>query len=219
MGLQTIIDTATYIEVDTREPSAGVISRSGKYKTSDTNINLYRFNIGMHDGLEYGSNRGLLTDLATATVSVSNVSLNNNSGQNFITEYKGNVPASGGTDNLTVSSTFGNQIYVDQTTMTSGSGLLFVQGDFIQPKGNTNTYKYPYQVLSNVTYDNTSSNTTITVHRPILNQNGVNIVGSGFRIGQDVRFNLQILDLPTHDIVPYNRIQFNGDFECIEVLT
>ena len=42
----------------------------------------------MHNGLEYGSNRGLLTDLATATVSVSNVSLNNNSGQNFITEYK-----------------------------------------------------------------------------------------------------------------------------------
>jgi len=87
MSLQTIIDNATFVETDIREISGSTLSRSGHYKTADRNVNVYSFTVGMHEGLTYSTNRGVLQDIySTGTTTEAKISLNNNSNMNSLTE-------------------------------------------------------------------------------------------------------------------------------------
>jgi len=222
MSLQTIIDNATYVTVDRREQSGATISRSGKYKTADRNVNVYTFNVGMHQGLTYSTNRGVLEDIySTGSTNEANISINNNSGMNYLTAYQGDLSGSQQAE-LTVNSTFGSEIYVDQTGITgdtSGYTHIVKKGDYIQPKGNTDTYRYPYQVTSDVAFNGASANTTIPVHRPILSQTGVALTSGGVKLGNDVRWHVKITTLPTYSVVPHDRIEFSDDFAMIEVIS
>jgi hypothetical protein len=217
MSLQTIIDNATFVEIDRREMSGSTLSRSGHYKTADRNVNVYSFTVGMHNGLTYSTNRGVLEDVySTGSTNEANISLNNNSGMNYLTAYQGDI-ADAQIDNITVNGVTGSEIYIDCSGAT-GSGNLFEKGDFIQPKGNTDTYRYPYQVTSDVAFS-TGANITIPVHRPVLSQTGVALTSGGIKVGNDVRWNVKITRLPTYSVVPYDRIEFSDDFALIEVIT
>ena len=221
MSLQTIIDNATYVEFDIREQSGSTLSRSGHYKTADRNVNVYSFTVGMHNGLKYSTNRSVIQDLyTTGSTNEANISLNNNSGMNYLTEYQGSL-SSGQQAEVTLNSTFGSEIYVDTTGVTgnvSGYTHLVKKGDFIQPKGNTDTYRYPYQVTSDVAWSS-AANITIPVHRPILSQDGVALTSGGAKFGNDVRWQVKITNLPKYTIVPHDLLQFSADFELVEVIT
>ena len=221
MSLQTIIDNATYVEFDIREQSGSTLSRSGHYKTADRNVNVYSFTVGMHNGLTYSTNRSVIQDLyTTGSTNEANISLNNNSGMNYLTEYQGSL-SSGQQAEVTLNSTFGSEIYVDTTGVTgnvSGYTHLVKKGDFIQPKGNTDTYRYPYQVTSDVAWSS-AANITIPVHRPILSQDGVALTSGGAKFGNDVRWQVKITNLPKYTIVPHDLLQFTEDFELVEVIT
>jgi len=214
MGLQTIVDNATYISINKRKGTGLTISRSGHVKTSTAQGSVYRFTVGMHAGLKYSTNRDLLEDLDSLDRTVeSNISLNNNTGMNYLTDLLGGT--TGGT--FSINSTDGANIYVDCSSVT-GSTTLFKKGDFIQPKGNTDTYRYPYQVTSDVAFS-TGANVTIPVHRPILSQDGVSLTGSDLRLGNNVRFHVLIANAPTYSIAPHDLIEFSDDFELLEVIT
>ena len=221
MSLQTIIDNATYVEFDIREQSGSTLSRSGHYKTADRNVNVYSFTVGMHNGLKYSTNRSVIQDIyTTGSTAEANISLNNNSGMNYLTEYQGSL-SSGQQAEVTLNSTFGSEIYVDTTGVTgnvSGYTHLVKKGDFIQPKGNTDTYRYPYQVTSDVAWSS-AANITIPVHRPILSQDGVALTSGGAKFGNDVRWQVKITNLPKYTIVPHDLLQFSADFELVEVIT
>jgi hypothetical protein len=217
MSLQTIIDTATYVEVDRREQFASTLSRSGHYKTADRNVNVYSFTVGMHNGLKYSTNRGVLEDIySTGSTNEANISLNNNAGMNYLTNYQGDI-AGAQINNITMVGSNGSELYVNCSGAT-GSGNLFEKGDYIQPKGNTDTYRYPYQVTSDVAFS-TGANVTIPVHRPVLSQTGVALTSGGIKVGNDVRFHVKITNLPKYTIVPHDLLQFSADFELIEVIT
>lgn len=217
MSLQTIIDNATYVEFDIRELSGSTLSRSGHYKTADRNVNVYSFKIGMHDGLKYSTSRSIIQDVySTGSTTEANISLNNNSGMNYLTEYQGNID-SAQINNISLIGSYGSELYANCAAAT-GSGDLFKKGDFIQPKGNTDTYRYPYQVTSDVAFS-TGSNITIPVHRPVLSQSGVALTSGGIKVGNDVRWQVKITNLPKYTIAPHDRIVFTDDFELIEVIT
>ena len=216
MSLQTIIDNATYIDMDIREQAGSTLSRSGHYKTADRNVNIYSFKIGMHEGLTYSTNRGIIQDIyTTGTTNEANISLNNNSGMEYLTAYQGDItPAE--LNNVVLNNILGSTIYID-TTSVSGSGNIFKKGDYIQPKGNTDTYRYPYQVTSDVAYS--SGNVAVPVHRPVLSQSGVALTSGGIKVGNDVRWHVKILNLPQYSVIPHDRISFSDDFSLIEVIT
>jgi len=218
MSLQTIIDNATYVEVDRREQYGSTMSRSGVYKTADRNVRVYSFKVGMHDGLKYSENRGVLEDLYSATGSTleANISLNNNSGMNYLTAYQGDIAANQ-ISLISMVGSNGRELYMNCSGAT-GSGYLFKKGDFVQPEGNVGGYRYPYQVTSDVLFNGASSNITIPVHRGILSQNGVDLTSGGIKVGNDVRWKVKISNLPKYTIAPYNRIEFSNDFELVEVL-
>jgi len=216
MSIQTIIDNATFLTINKRKVAASTVSRSGHLKTADRGVNFYQFQVGMHPGLTYSTNRSVLEDLDSQDVTVeANISLNNNTGQNYITNYQGNI-AGAQLNNITVASTSGANITLNCSGAT-GSGLLFKKGDFIQPKGNTSTYRYPYQVTADVSFS--ASNVVIPVHRGVLSQDGVSLTTGGIRVGNDVRFHVKATKMPTYSIVPHDRIEFTGDFEFMEVIT
>lgn len=216
-GIQTIIDNATYITIDDQRITGSSISRSGQYKTAERGPSPYAFTVGMHNGLKYSTNRALLSELSTLGKTVeANISLNNNTNMNYLTAYQGNIEQAQ-LNNITVNGVFGSEIYIDQTGAT-GSGTLFKKGDYIQPKGNTDTYRYPYTVTADVTFDSGSSNTTVSVNRPVLSQTGVALTSGGIKVGNDVRFQVKCVTQPTYSIVPHDLISFSADFELIEVI-
>lgn len=222
MSIQTIIDNATYIEVNKRKVAASSISRSGQLKTADRGVGVYSFICGMHAGLTYSTNRGVLESLDTMDIiNEANISLNNNTGMNYITAYQG-VLSQAQLDQITCVATTGTDganIHINTTGVTgSPSGTLFKAGDFIQPKGNTSTYRYPYQVTSDVAFSS-SADLTIPVHRGVLTQTGTSITTGGLRVGNAVRFHVKSLNMPTYSIVPHDRIEFTDDFQLMEVIT
>lgn len=218
MSIQTIIDNATFVDINKRKVAASSISRSGHIKTADRGVSFYQFTVGMHDALKYSTNRDVLEDLDTVDViTESNVSLNNNTNMQYLTNYQGNLSQSQ-LNQITMNGSNSANIYLDTTGVTgSPSGVLFEKGDFLQPKGNTSTYRYPYQVTSQVNFS--SGNVTIPVHRGVLPQTGVALTSGGIRVGNDVRFHLIALSMPTYSVVPHDRIEFSGDFNLMEVIT
>lgn len=221
MSLQTIIDNATYVDFDIREVTGSTISRSGHLKTADRNVNVYQFKVGMHDGLTYSTNRGVLQDIyTTGATTEANISLNNNSGMNYITAYQGDL-ADSVLANLTIASSVGSTFQLNLVgagDATLNGNIIYKKGDYIQPEGNTSTYRYPYQVTSDVVWSY-PGNPSVPVHRPILSQDGVAINGNSIRHANDVRWHVKIANLPKYAVVPHDRITFSDDFELVEVIT
>ena len=214
MSFQTIIDNATFINIDKRKTTAMSVSRSGHIKTAERQPSVYKFTVGSVPGLKYSENRGVLEDIDTADRTVeANISLANNSGMNYITAYQGGID--GGS--LSMVGADGKELYIN-ASLATGSGTLFKKGDYLQPEGNTGTYRYPYQVTSDVSFS-TGANVTIPVHRPVLSQTGVSITSGGVRKGTEVRFHVKAMSCPTYSIVPHDRIEFAGDFEFVEIIT
>ena len=225
MSIQTIIDNATFININKRKVAASSISRSGHIKTADRGVGVYMFTVGMHAGLPYSTNRGLLEELDTMDViNEANVDIGStNSGLSYLTAYQGDL-SQAQLDQITCVATTGTDganIHIDTTAVTgnvSGYVNLFKVGDFIQPQGNTGTYRYPYQVTSNVSWTS-SSDITVPVHRGVLTQSGTSITSGGLRVGNNVNWQVKALTMPTYNVVPYDRIEFSGDFELMEVIT
>ena len=218
MSFQTIIDNATFINIDKRKTTAMSVSRSGHVKTAERNPSVYKFTVGSAQGLKYSTNRGVLEDIDRFDrVTEANISLANNSGMNYITAYQGDMD--GGS--LSMVGSNNQELYVNASSATATTGnVLFKKGDFIQPQGNTGTYRYPYQVTSDVNGIGAGqSNVTVPVHRPILSQDGVSISSGGVRKGTEVRFHVKAMVCPTYSIVPYDLIEFSGNFEFVEIIT
>lgn len=213
-GLQTILDNDTFITINARPITGSSVSRSGQYKTAERGPSPYSISVGMHNGLTYSTNRDTLQALQNQDrTTEANISITNTAGLSYLT-----ANLHGQTNNaLTMNGFDGKEIYVNAGGAT-GSGTLFKAGDWIQPEGNTSTYRYPYQVTSDVAFG-TGANVTIPVNRPVLSQSGVALTSGGFRLGNDIRFHVKMFEYPTYNIVPYDRIVFNGDFELIEVIT
>lgn len=221
-GLQDVINKATYLTIDKRKVTAQSISRSGHYKTAERSPAPYTFTVGAPQGLTYSDNRDLLEDLDTLDrINEANVDIGaNNTSLSYITGYQGDANATIHTTKHEIVAFSGSTLYI-QSDSWPASDYLFKKGDFIQPLGNTSTYRYPYQVTSDVPNDS-SANITVPVHRPILEQDGVTILTGAkgnYRYGSDVRFHVKCVKNPTYSVVPHDLTEFSSDFELIEVIT
>ena len=221
-GLQDVINKTGFITIDKRKVTAESISRSGHYKTAERSPAIYNFTVGAPQGLTYSTNRDLLQDLDTLDrINEANVDIGaNNTSLSYITGYQGDANATIHTTKHEIVAFSGSTLYI-QSDSWPASDYLFKKGDFIQPTGNTNVYRYPYQVTSDVP-NASSSNISVPVHRPILSQEGQTILTGAkgnYRYGSDVRFHVKCLKNPIYSVVPYDLIDFDGDFELIEVIT
>jgi len=213
-GLQTVIDNATFMTINARPITGSSISRSGQYKTAERGPSPYGITFGIHNGLTYSTNRDTLQALDNLDrTTEANISITNNAGMNYLT-----ANLNGQTNNAcTLVGYNGADLYINASAAT-GTGTLFKAGDWLQPLGNTSTYRYPYQVTTDVAFS-TSSNVTVPLNRPVLSQSGVALTSGGLRLGNDIRFHVKMFAYPQFSVVPHDRITFDGDFELIEVIT
>ena len=220
MSLQTIIDNASSITIDKRKVTSSVLTRSGVLRTTAfLGHQPYFFTVNFSASLKYSTNRDLLEDLdALDRVNEETIDIGTtNTKLNYITRYQGNM-TNASISTITVNSVadFGN-LYLNCSGVSAGSGFLFKKGDFIQPKGNTNVYRYTYQVTSDVAYS-TSSNVAIPVHRRLFEQPGQTFIGGGIKVGSQVTWPVKMLQKPNYTILPYDRVVFDGEFQLVEVM-
>ena len=214
MSLQTIVNNATYVTIDKKKVAAQSVSRSGVVLTAErTSVVPYRFIIGMHEGLTYSTNRGLLEDIDALDVTTeSTIEFgDSNSGLAFLTKYQGD---SSGIGSITITGSSAATLIINAGAAGSGT-YLFKKGDYIQPASG---YRYPYQVTADVAHT-TSSSVVIPIHRPFIEQSGYSLNGKSLLVGNDVTFKVKMVLKPSYSAVPIDRISFTDDFELIEIIT
>ena len=213
MGLQTIINNATYITVDYKKTAAQSISRSGRLLTAEIASAVpFKLTVGMHDALQYSQNRALLSELGVLDITEEeeiNIG-SSNPGLSYVTAYQGD---SSGITNVTCVSASGKTLTVNATNAGSGT-YLFKKGDFIQPGG---AYRYPYIVTADVAHT-TSSSVAVSIHRAFIPQSGYTVSNAALVTGVNCDFYLKMISKPSYNIVPHDRIEFSNAFEFGEVI-
>lgn len=220
MGIQTIIDNATYITVDYKKVAAQSISRSGRLLTAEIASAVpFSFTIGMHEGLTYSQNRDLLSDLGVLDITEEEVVDfgGTNTGLSYVTAYQGDMTPSqiASIQTATTNAFSGKTINLNTTFVAGGAGVLFKKGDFIQIDPTNG--RYPYIVTEDVNFSSSSS-LSIPVHRTVIPQDGLVSTSRAIAVGVDVDFRVKMVSKPTYNIMPHDRIRFNSDFELVEVI-
>jgi hypothetical protein len=214
MSIQTIVNNASSITIDRHKTSGQTISRSGELRTAELASNIpWLFTVEMHNGLAYSTNRAVTEEIDRLDRTIEeeiNIG-NTNTGLAYITRYQGDAA---GITSATIANVSGSNIYLNCSSIGAGSGYLFRKGDYIQPSGG---YRYPYTVTADVAYS-TSSNVTIPVNRPTITQALYSFPGKGIVVGSNVSWRVKMLKKPTYTIVPYDRIQWDSEFQLIEII-
>jgi len=208
-----LFNNATDVSITSQNSTSMTRSRSGRVKSSINLTNPYVITFNVHGGFDYTSMNANLGIMAVTQLGYStNFRIGNTSGSAYLTSYHGDL-SSAEIANITINSQLGNKIWID-TTSTTGSGNIFKKGDYIQPKGNANTYQYPYTVTSDVAW--TSGNVEVPLHRGVIESHTDIIEGNGIVVGNDVFFTVLHKDLLSFTITPGPNLQFDKGFTFVE---
>ena len=220
MSLQNVIDNATQITFATRKTSNSTVSRNGRLKTSLLVGNQpFVFSVSYAPVAVYADVRGVLEEIDELdAVQKEAIDIGStNSGLSWITEYQGDL-SSAQLGQITATTTYSGRtltLSVASVTGASPSDYVFKAGDFLQLDGG---YKYPYKVVDDV-QKGSGSTITVTLNRPVIEQSGYTInTGKGILAGNDVTWQVQMLEKPTFSVLPARYVQFDGDFVLMEVI-
>lgn len=220
MSLQNVIDNATQITFATRKTSNSTVSRNGRLKTSLLVGNQpFVFSVSYAPVAVYRDVRGVLEEIDELdAVQKEAIDIGGtNTGLSWITEYQGDL-SSGQLGQITATTTYSGRtltLSVASVTGASPSDYVFKAGDFLQLDGG---YKYPYKVVDDV-QKGSGSTITVTLNRPVIEQSGYTInTGKGILVGNDVTWQVQMLEKPTFSVLPARYVQFDGDFVLMEVI-
>ena len=221
MSLQSIIDKAQQIEIDRRRMVGQTMSRSQRIKTAErSTAQPWKFKVTPPAQIPWTTGRVIAEAIdAGDRVTEYQISLNNNSGMNYITAYQGDMRQVQISD-LVVSSTSTSTLVIGTLPGIGSSGLngaistasvLFAAGDVIQPANS----RYPYTVTATV---RRGSNSTVSVplHRPLITSEGISLTGSGVKVGNSCTWRVILTIMPTYSLIYGQRMQYNGDFEMVE---
>ncbi len=216
MTMQSIIDRAESIEISRGRIIAQTISRSQRLKTSERSAAIpwmWRVTPAAH--YYWSENRDLIETLDYNDRSVEyTLKLSNNSGMAYITQYRG-VLSPSQVNNLSISTSTTATLTITGLPAIAGgitsSTVVFRAGDFVQPANS----RYPYTVLGTVTRGS-GSTIDVSVNRDIITSEGISLAGQDLLVGTEVSWRMVVTNKPSYRILPYNRLQFTGDFELME---
>jgi hypothetical protein len=212
MSIQNIIDKAQQIEIDRRRMVGQTISRSQRIKTAErSTAQPWKFKVTPPGSLPWTASRGFIEVIDfNDRVTEYEISLNNNPNMNYITSYMGAI-SQAQLNSLTIFSTGTSTITITGMPTVTSSTVIFARGDLIQPANS----RYPYTVVNTVTRGS-STTTSVTLHRPIITSEGINLVGQNLNVGNSCTWQIIVAGLPTYQLIPMQRVQYTGDFELIE---
>ena len=214
--LQNIIDNASSLELIRNRITAQTVTRSGRLKSQEVQSGVpWRMRITYNRPQPYAELRGLLAQWEDLNITTSYTDINigsTNPGLAYITQYQGDL-TSGQLAGVKYAQSVGTgaSILVD-TTGTTGSGVLFRQGDLISVDG----FDDVYEVTQNVNFSSNAA-LPVPVHRGFINRNP-GLTGLNLKVGTDVRWEMRLMQMPRYQIVAPNLVQFQDPIEIMEVL-
>ena len=212
MSIQNIINSCQQLEIDRRRMVGQTISRSQRIKTAErSTAQPWKFKVTPPAQLPWATSRGVIEVIdLNDRVNEYTISLNANSGMNYITAYQGSL-SQAQLDALTISTSTTSTLVLTTLPSTTSTTVLFKPGDIIQPANS----RYPYSVTETVTRG-TNTTTSVTLHRPIITSEGINLVGQGVSVGNSATWRVIVTGLPTYALIPMRQVQYTGDFELVE---
>lgn len=216
MSLQEIIDTAESIELDRGRIISQTISRSQRLKTAERSATIpWRWRVTPRRHFYWSANRDLIETIDYNDRSVEvELQLSNNAGMAYICQYQGSLSPSQ-VNNLSISTSTTSSLVITGLPAIAGSitssTVVFRAGDFVQPANS----RYPYTVLGTVTRG-TESTVSVSLNRDIIASEGLNFAGQDLKVGTEVSWRMVVISRPSYRILPYNRMEFTGDFELME---
>lgn len=221
MSIQSIINRSETINIARNKLAGSTISRSGRLRTNAIGTaQPFKFTVKYAPMQQYSVAREIIEQLNRLdTVFTETIDIGASAtGLSWITEYQGNL-SSANLDLLTVASASGTILLLSTASLTgtSPTDYAFKKGDYIQ---FANGYKYPYTVTEDVTVGVVSGSSAILVplSRGIIAQNGYTIAASNIVAGTDVRWQVKMLSKPNFTLQPARYIEFDSDFELMEVI-
>lgn len=216
MSIQNIIDKAQQIEIDRRRMVAQTMSRSQRIKTAERSTTQpWKFKVTPPGALPWSASRGIIEQITTNDrVTETEISLSNSAGTRYITAYQGALTLTQ-LNALTISTSTTSTLVITDLPAIAGaitsSTVIFAQGDLVQPENS----RYPYAVTETVLRGATTT-TSVSLHRPIITSEGVNLVGQGLAVGNTCTWRVVVVGLPSYTLIPGQLVQYTGDFELIE---
>jgi hypothetical protein len=223
MGIQNIIDRAQQIEIDRRRMVSQSVSRSQRIKTAERSTSQpWKFTVTPPGSLPWAASRDLIEVInSNDRVVETQISLNNNPGMKYITEYLGGLRQSQ-LDNLTISSVGTSTIVLtdlpsisstttNTTTFVTSATVIFARGDIVQPANS----RYPYAVSEPV-LRGVNTVTNVIVNRPIITSENITLVGEHVLVGNDCTWQVLVSAMPTYTLISNRQVQYTGDFELVE---
>lgn len=212
MSIQNIIDKAQQIEIDRRKIISQSISRSQRIKTAErSTAQPWKFKITPPGMLPWTASRGFIEVIDFNDRNTEyEISLNNNTGMNYITGYMGALTQIQ-LDSLTIQAVGTSTLTITTLPSVSSSTVIFAKGDLIQPENS----RYPYTVVDTVVRG-LSTTTSVSLNRPIITSEGISLLSQGLNVGNSCTWRVLVTGLPTYQLVPMQRVQYTGDFELVE---
>lgn len=212
MSIQNIINAAQQIEIDRRRMVGQSISRSQRIKTAERSTGQpWKFKVTPPAQLPWTASRGVIEVIDfNDRVNEYTISLNDNSGMNYITAYQGSMTQAQ-LNALTISTSTTSTLVLTTLPSVSTTTVMFKAGDIIQPENS----RYPYSVTTQVLRGATST-ITVPLHRSIITSEGVNLMTQGVKVGNSATWQVIVTALPTYALIPMRQVQYTGDFELVE---
>jgi len=212
MSIQNIINAAQQIEFDRRRMVGQSISRSQRIKTAERSTGQpWKFKVTPPAQLPWTASRGFIEVIdLNDRVNEYTISLNDNTGMNYITAYQGQLTQSQLND-LTISTSTTSTLVLTTLPTTASTVVMFKPGDLIQPENS----RYPYSVTTTV-LRGSSSTVNVPLHRSIITSENINLMTQGVKVGNSATWQVIVAGLPTYSLIPMRQVQYTGDFELIE---
>jgi len=211
-AIQTIIDSASKIEIDRRRVVGQSVSRSQRLRTAErTSAQPWMMSITPKPAWTYSTNRELIESITYLDRSrESIINLANNPNLAYLTAYQGEMTA-GQIGTLRISATSTQTITLNNLPSVDSTTYLFRSGDFIQPQYS----RYPYTIVDNV-QRGSGSTVVLNLNRPIITSENLTLTGSGVLVGNSSTWRMVVGSLPTIQMTIRDRFEWSGDFKLME---
>lgn len=201
-AFQWLFDNAESISINKRGLVSQTISRDNTVRAVSRGGQIWRFDVTMPGGMVWSDARPYIEQLEAADrFTTGQVAISHPGYSSWFTPYRGDATDN---TNYVVDAVTGS----NQLTITAGAtapNYKFKTGDVIQ-LGETGA-------VYSVTSDVTSSDTVITVNRPVIDATG------SYRliVGPLVKWNVICTQFPTWTISNRNVVTWSGNFSFFEV--
>jgi hypothetical protein len=199
-GLQTILNYCNGLNIDRRKVVGIQYTRNEIPRVSATPTkNPWKFTLDMPNRFKYYQARDLMEALDKLDrITPEIITFSNLSQLSWIFRYQGALNQTQ-LNTITVTSFVGDQLTLNVSGITAGSGtVIFEPNDLIQI-GSSNEYPYPFTSTTQITRGS-GSTVVVTTSRPNILTG--TLTGEGIIVGNNCQFKMFCPNMPTYKLIP-----------------